>query len=161
MSRKADGNGWAILEGVGLGSNAIKACFSKHPVNEEEAVQAELVKWTRDQGYKPHTWQVLLEAMEYAEFSQQYIQDLKKELGLFGVLFCINEHCQECCVPGVCMRACVCVHWCLHVCVCACVCVCVCVANHRGHWRRLAISLFVICTCHCYFMARSVKLLSC
>ena len=47
--------------------------------------------------------------MEYAEFSQQYIRDLKKELGLFGVLFCIKEY--------VCVCACVC------VCVCACVCV--------------------------------------
>ena len=57
MSRKAANKGRAILEGVGLDTEAIEACFSSHPLNEEEAVQAGLTKWSAGQSHKPPTWE--------------------------------------------------------------------------------------------------------
>ena len=83
VSRKAAGKGKAILEGVGLDSSAIKACFRSNPLDDEEAVQAGLIKWT-DGGRQvfPCTWGVLIDAMEYARVGQQYITGLKTKLGL-------------------------------------------------------------------------------
>ena len=105
VSRKAAGKGRAVLEGVGLDSETIEACFRSHPETEEEAVQAGLVKWCGGQGKKPPTWQMLFAAMEYAQIAQQHVHELMKETGLFGMQY----------VTGVCVRACV------RVCVCACV----------------------------------------
>ena len=45
VSRNAAGQARAVLEGVGLDSSTIDACFSAHPLNDEEIVQAGLVKW--------------------------------------------------------------------------------------------------------------------
>ena len=81
VSRKAAGRGRAVLEGVGLDSDTIEACFQNNPLNEEGAVQAGLIKWTDGQGLSP-TWEVLIEAMDYAEIAQQHIDDLTKKLGL-------------------------------------------------------------------------------
>ena len=113
MSRKAAGKGRAVLEGVGLDSETIGACFSS--MNEEEAVQAGLIKWCGGLGNKRPSWRVLFAAMEYAQIAQQHIHDLKKESGLFG---------KQC----MCDR-CVCVCVCVFVCVCVCMCVCVCPHN--------------------------------
>ena len=57
MSRKAANKGRAILEGVGLDTEAIEACFSRHPQNEEEAVQAGLTVWSAGQSHKLPTWE--------------------------------------------------------------------------------------------------------
>ena len=57
MSRKAANKGRAILEGVGLEAEDIEACFSSHPLNEEEAVQAGLIKWSAGQSHKPPSWE--------------------------------------------------------------------------------------------------------
>ena len=83
VSRNAAGKGRAVLEGVGLDSSAIEACFQGNPLKDEEAVQAGLIKWT-DGGRKvfPPTWGVLIGAMEYAGVGQQYIAGLKTKLGL-------------------------------------------------------------------------------
>ena len=97
VSRKVAGKGRAVLEGVGLDSETIAACFNSHPLNEEEAVQAGLTKWCGGQGNEPPTWQVLFAAMQYAQIAQQHVHNLKKELGQFGKL----------CVIGVCVRVCV------------------------------------------------------
>ena len=105
VSRKAAGKGRAVLEGVGLDSETIGACFSS--LNEEEAVQAGLIKWCGGLGNKLPSWRVLFAAMEYAQIAQQHVHDLKKESGLFG----------KQCVTGVCVCVCVCVY----VCVCVCV----------------------------------------
>ena len=112
VSRKAAGKGRAVLEGVGLDSETIEACFKSHPETEEEAVQAGLVKWCGGQGKKPPTWQMLFAAMEYAQIAQQHVHELKKETGLFGMQY----------VTGVCVRACVCA--CVRVCMCASVYAC-------------------------------------
>ena len=84
VSRTAAGKGRAVLEGVQLDSAAISACFTSHPQNEEEAVQAGLIKWIEGQGRQPPTWAVLLKAMKYAQIAQQHVQNLKEELGLSG-----------------------------------------------------------------------------
>ena len=83
VSRTAAGKGQAVLEGVGLDAIAIKACFRSNPLDDEEAVQAGLIKWT-DGGRQvfPCTWGVLIDAMEYARVGQQYITGLKTKLGL-------------------------------------------------------------------------------
>ena len=81
VSRNAAGKGRAVLEGVELDSGTIEACFQSNPLNEEGAVQAGLIRWKDGQG-RPPTWEVLIEAMEYANVAQQHIVGLKKELGL-------------------------------------------------------------------------------
>ena len=81
VSRNAVGKGRAVLEGVQLDPAAIQACFLSNPFNDEEAVQAGLIKWTDGQGLPP-TWDVLINAMDYAEIAQQHIANLKKKLGL-------------------------------------------------------------------------------
>ena len=81
MSRKAAGKGRAVLEGVELDSATIQACFQSNPLNDEEAVQAGLIKWKDGQGLPP-TWGVLTDAMDYAEIAQEHIDGLKKKLGL-------------------------------------------------------------------------------
>ena len=80
VSRKAASKGRAVLEGVGLPTYAIDACFNSHPLNEEEVVQAGLTKWSGGQGLQPPTWQVLLGAMTYAQIAQEHVQELKDKL---------------------------------------------------------------------------------
>lgn len=82
VSRAAAGKGRAVLEGVGLHTATIGPCFEDNPQDVESAVQAGLTKWIEGTGYQPPTWQVLLDAMEYAQIAQQHIQDLKADLGL-------------------------------------------------------------------------------
>ena len=84
VSRKAAGKGRAVLEGVRLDSETIAACYNSHPLNEEEAVQAGLIKWCGGRGNEPPTWQGLFAAMEYAQIAKHHVYDLKKETGLFG-----------------------------------------------------------------------------
>ena len=99
VSRKAATKGRAVLEGVGLLTETIDACFSSHPLDEEGAVQAGLTRWSGGQGRQPPTWEVLISAMEYADIAQQHIEDLKKELYTRLV----------CCYTRVCVCVCVCV----------------------------------------------------
>ena len=87
VSRKAATKGRAVLEGVGLLTFTIDACFSSHPLDEEGAVQAGLTRWSGGQGHQPPTWQVLLEAMTFALIAQEHVQGLKKTLGVQGTLF--------------------------------------------------------------------------
>ena len=81
VSRTAAGKGKAVLEGVGLYTTTIGPCFEDNQ-DVESAVQAGLTKWIEGTGLQPPTWQVLLDAMEYAQIGQQHIQDLKADLGL-------------------------------------------------------------------------------
>ena len=81
VSRKAASKGRAVLEGLWLDAAAIEACFGDHP-KSEEAVQAGIIKWTGGEGQQPPTCRVLLEAMDFSKISQQYIENLKKDLGL-------------------------------------------------------------------------------
>ena len=87
VSRKAATKGRAVLEGVGLLTETLDACFTSHPLDEEGAVQAGLTKWSGGQGRQPPTWQVLLEAMTFAQIAQEHVQGLKKTLGVQGTLF--------------------------------------------------------------------------
>ena len=80
ISRRAAGNGRAVLEGVGLDTPTIAACFTAHPLNEEGAVQEGLTKWCGGAGFQPPTWGVLVEAIEYASIAQQDIEALKRAL---------------------------------------------------------------------------------
>ena len=83
VSRKAAGKARAVLEGVGLETSTIDACFSAHPLNDEEIVQAGLLKWRDGQGnQQPPTWEVLILAMEYAGMAQQHVKELKGKLAL-------------------------------------------------------------------------------
>ena len=82
VSRRAAGKGRAVLEGVGLDSAAIRACFEDHPLEVEEAVQSGLTKWIEGKGLQPPSWQVLFDAMSYAGIAQQHIRDLKTDLGI-------------------------------------------------------------------------------
>ena len=80
MSRKVKdkGQGRTVLEGVGFDDATKDRFFSDNP-NVESAVQAGLTKWSGGQGRLP-TWQVLCEAMEYAEMENSDIGDLKMAL---------------------------------------------------------------------------------
>ena len=82
VSRRVAGKGRAVLEGVGLDAPTIAACYTGHPLNEEEAVQEGLTKWSEGKGLQPPTWEVLIEAVEFAGIAIQDIQGLKKDLGL-------------------------------------------------------------------------------
>ena len=96
VSRNAVGKGRALLEGVGLSDYEIEACYIIHHWNEEDAVQAGLIKWSDGKGTQPPTWSVLIAAMEYAGIGQQHIHDLKVELVQSGTslnllnLLCIS-----------------------------------------------------------------------
>ena len=81
VSRKAAGKGRALLEGVGLDSDTIEACFQSNPLKDEGAVQAGLIRWKdgQDQDFPP-TWKVLISAMKYAGVAQQHVDGLKAEL---------------------------------------------------------------------------------
>ena len=79
VSRRAADKGRAVLEGVGLDAPTIQTCFEDHPQKMEEAVHCGLTKWSGGQGL-PHTWEVLLQSMEYAGIAQQDIQNLKMAL---------------------------------------------------------------------------------
>lgn len=98
VSRKATGKGIAVLEGVELDAATIHACFMNNPLNEEEAVQDGLIRWCEGKGYQPPTWRVLIEAMEYARFAQQNMQDLVDKL---GTLFVCVDACMHVCVVRV------------------------------------------------------------
>lgn len=82
VSRTAAGKKNEVLEGVGLDAPTIAACITSHPLNDVEAVQEGLTRWSQGQGTQPPTWNVLLEAMDYAQIGQQHVMALKKELGL-------------------------------------------------------------------------------
>ena len=79
VSRRASGKGRAVLEGVGLDTPTIAACYSA-PENEEEAVQDGLTRWAEGKGFQPPTWKVIVEAVEYTEIAQEDIQSLKKAI---------------------------------------------------------------------------------
>ena len=71
VSRKAAGKGRAVLEGVGLDSATIAACYTKNPQDEEAIVQEGLTRWTGGHGTQPPTWGVLFKAMENAKMTVQ------------------------------------------------------------------------------------------
>ena len=80
VSRPSAGKGRAVLEGIGLAPETIRACYGRHPLEEEEAVQDGLIKWAEGHhGYSP-TWRMLLTAMEYAGVAQHYCRKLRDEL---------------------------------------------------------------------------------
>ena len=81
VSRNAAGKGRAVLEGVGLDSSTIEACFRSNPLDDEGAVQAGLIKW-KDSSRQvfPSKWNILIGAMKYAGVAKQHIADLKAEL---------------------------------------------------------------------------------
>ena len=79
VSRNAAGRGRAVLEGVGLSHETIQMCYKNSSQDEEEAIQSGLMKWRDGSGDSP-TWEVLIEAMGYAEIGVQHIQGMKEEL---------------------------------------------------------------------------------
>ena len=81
VSRNAAGKEKAVLEGVGLDSSTIEACFRSNPLDDEGAVQAGLIKW-KDGSCQvfPSKWKVLISAMEFAGVAKQHIAGLKVEL---------------------------------------------------------------------------------
>ena len=92
VSRPSAGKGRAVLEGVGLAPETIRACYIRHPLEEEEAVQDGLIKWAEGHhGYSP-TWKVLLKAMKNAGVAQHHCQGLKEKLYqmLPGMRVCLS-----------------------------------------------------------------------
>ena len=81
VSRKAAGKGRALLEGLGLDTPDIAACFKKHPQDEQEAVHAGMIDWSGGHAEKSPTWEVLFEAMAHAQIGQQYVRGLHDKLG--------------------------------------------------------------------------------
>lgn len=79
VSRCAAGKGRAVLEGVGLETEAKEMCYKNHSLNEEEAVQTGLIYWRNKKG-DTATWTVLLKSMKYAEIAVQKINELEKEI---------------------------------------------------------------------------------
>ena len=77
MSRRSAEKGRAVLEKLGFDAATIRACYGRHPLNEEEAVQDGLIKWSESDH---PTWKMLLNAMEYAGIEQTHCQGLRKEL---------------------------------------------------------------------------------
>ena len=82
VSRNAYKKGKAVLEALHLDTPIIDKCFGDNPLNEEEAVQAGIIEWVGGEGQQPPTWEVLLEAMDFAKIAQQHIHSLRKDLGL-------------------------------------------------------------------------------
>ena len=74
------GKGRAVLEYVGLAPETINACYGKHPLSEEEAVQEGLIMWSEGRHGKTCTWKVLLGAMEHARIGEQHCTGLREEL---------------------------------------------------------------------------------
>ena len=91
VSRPSAGKGRAVLEGVGLAPETIRACYGRHPLEEEEAVQDGLIKWAEGHHGYSRTWSVVLNAMEYAGVAQHHCQGLRKELyqKLAGMCACV------------------------------------------------------------------------
>ena len=81
VSRKAADKVRAVLGGVDFDTATISACFTAHPLKDEEAVQDGLIRWCGGKGRQPPTRGVLVEAMQYAQIDQQAAQGLKNELG--------------------------------------------------------------------------------
>lgn len=96
VSRNSASKGRAVLEGVGLNSTTIEACFNSHPLDEEGAVQAGLIRWSEGHSHKAPTWAVLLNAMEYAGLALQDIQGLEKELRHTAVCLRVFVHNHVC-----------------------------------------------------------------
>ena len=111
VSRPSVGKGRAVLEGIGLAPETIRACYGRHPLEEEEAVQDGLIKWSEGHHSYSPTWKTLLGAMEYAGVAQQHCQGLRDELYQKLIDGCLC----------LCVYACACVNVCVHVCVHVCV----------------------------------------
>ena len=80
VSRKAAGKGRALLEVLLCDAAEVEKCFGDNPLNEEEAVQAGLIKWMGGKvDDQPPTWGVLLRAMDFAKID---VQSLSNDLGL-------------------------------------------------------------------------------
>ena len=79
ISRNAARIGRAILEKLGLSREAIEACYGRHPLNEEEAVQTGLQKWL-DLGGDHCTWKALVYAMQFAGIGVHHRKMLRQEL---------------------------------------------------------------------------------
>ena len=79
ISRQCAGKGKAILEFVGLTRAQIQLCYQNNPLNEEEAIQDGLHKWSETHGDRC-TWEVLLDAMKFACISRQHCMELVQEL---------------------------------------------------------------------------------
>ena len=69
-------------------------------MNEEEAVQDGLTRWSGGQGNKLPTWQELFAAMEHAQIAQHHIHNLKKELDSFGTQYVTGVHVAIWIFPG-------------------------------------------------------------
>ena len=81
-----------MLEGIGLAPETIRACYGRHPLEEEEAVQAGLIKWVEGHHGSIPTWRMLLTAMEYASVAQHHCQGLRDKLQqmLIGKCVCVD-----------------------------------------------------------------------
>ena len=108
VSRPSAGKGRAVLEGVGLAPETIRACYGRHPLEEEEAVQDGLINWAEGHHGYSRTWRVLLTAMEYAGVAQHHSQGLKEELyqkltgkcvSVCMCLYCVLERQNNCLQP--------------------------------------------------------------
>ena len=75
---------------MGLDTDTIDACFSAHPLNDEDIVQEGLNQWCNDRGTQLPTWGVLIDAMKYSGIEKWCVQVLQEKLGSLGILFVIS-----------------------------------------------------------------------
>ena len=97
VSRNGFGRGRAILEWLGLTPEIIEQCYGTPGLDEEAAVQKGLHKWRETHG--DCTWQVLLEAMQFAGIAQQHCTELVEELHQMmqgKVIFPLRCSCTRC-----------------------------------------------------------------
>ena len=80
VSRKSASKGRAVLEGLGLPTETIEACYMNNPLSEEAAVQDGLNRWREGHHGHTPTWRVLIGAMDYAGVAVQHINGLKAAL---------------------------------------------------------------------------------
>ena len=92
VSRPSAGKGRAVLEGIGLAPETIRACYGRYPLEEEDAVQDGLIRWAEGHHGSSPTWMMLLNAMEYAGVAQHHCQGLRDKLyqKLIGKCVCVD-----------------------------------------------------------------------
>ena len=79
VSKQGAGKGKAILECLELTREQIQLCYQSNPLNEVEAIQDGLHKWSETHRDRC-TWEVLLKAMADADIAQQHCRELVEEL---------------------------------------------------------------------------------
>lgn len=73
-----------VLEGIGLDTPTMDACFSAHPLSDEEIVHTsragQMERWPDLLPKQPPTWEVLITAMKNAKIDPMHSEELEESL---------------------------------------------------------------------------------